>query len=129
MTAAVRGKTSSKRRPDSSPGPDDALLGAAEALKVLGNVARLRIFLMIAAHMPEDAEPDYYWAHGDNERSCFADMAAKLGLSQPAVSGHIKELRRANLIQTRRVGGCLSCRTNSETLRRLAAILVDTKVP
>lgn len=118
---------SSKRTPGSPSRADDVLLaaeGAAEAFKVLGNAARLRVFLTIAAHMPEDAEPDFYWAHGDNERSCFADMAAKLGLSQPAVSSHIKELRRANLIQTRRDGSCLSCRTNRGTLRRLAAIVL-----
>ncbi|MBI4637030.1 MAG: helix-turn-helix domain-containing protein [Candidatus Rokubacteria bacterium] len=122
---------SSKRTPGESARPDDVLLdaeGAAEAFKVLGNAGRLRIFLTIAAHMPEDAEPDFYWTHGDNERSCFADMAAKLGLSQSAVSGHIKELRRANLIQTRRDGGCLNCRTNSGTLRRLAAIVLGKEM-
>lgn len=100
---------------------------AAQAFKVLGNEARLNVFLMIAEHSPvrREGEPEEYWSHEGRERSCSLAMAMKLGLSQPTVSRHLKEIERASLIKIRRKGTCVSCRINDNTVRDLVALLLE----
>ena len=66
---------------------DEDLDRAAELFKVLGDPARLKIInsLMLA-------------------EICVCDLANLLGMSQPAISHHLKVLRQTRLVKYRRDG-------------------------
>lgn len=70
-------------------------------LKALAGVARLSIV--------------YHLAH--NHEVTVTDLTARLNISQPLVSWHLRKLRRANLIQTRRVGRQVYCSLNRQRFR------------
>lgn len=59
----------------------------AAAMKQLGDISRLRIFWLLC-HAEE----------------CVTNIAELVGMSSPAVSHHLKLLRIAGLIESRRVG-------------------------
>ena len=59
----------------------------AGALKQLGDVSRLRIFWLLC-HAEE----------------CVTNIAELVGMSSPAVSHHLRQLRLSGLIESRRVG-------------------------
>jgi ArsR family transcriptional regulator, arsenate/arsenite/antimonite-responsive transcriptional repressor len=61
--------------------------------KALADVARLTIVYYLARH----------------EEITVTALAELLGLSQPLVSWHLRKLRRADLITTRRVGRQVYC--------------------
>lgn len=61
---------------------------AAPKLKALGHPVRLGIALRLAAE----------------GGTCACDFAEIFGISQPAVSQHLKVLREAGLVKTRREG-------------------------
>lgn len=63
-----------------------------EALKALADENRLRIVMLLA----------------DGER-CICDLASTLDESDALISHHVKQLREAGLIRTRRVGRWLHC--------------------
>ena len=65
-------------------------------LKALAGVARLTII--------------YYLAR-DHEVT-VTDLTERLGISQPLVSWHLRKLRRAGLIETRRSGRQVYCSLN-----------------
>ncbi|MDR0876043.1 MAG: metalloregulator ArsR/SmtB family transcription factor [Clostridiales Family XIII bacterium] len=75
--AAVRGGLSA----------DAALLNAAELFKVFGDPTRLKIVNALLLG-----------------ELCVCDVAAVLGMSQPAVSHHLKVLKAARLVKYRREG-------------------------
>lgn len=68
-------------------------------LKALGDVARLAIV--------------YHLAHHDQEITVHA-LTDLLNISQPLVSWHLRRLRRAGLVETRRVGREVYCSLNHE---------------
>jgi len=82
-------------------------------VKALADVARLTIV--------------YHLAH-QAEEITVTMLTDLLGLSQPLVSWHLRKLRRANLVRTRRVGRQVYCSLNLDRyqhcLQRLA-LLVD----
>ncbi len=63
------------------------------ALKALGSVARLTIVYHLVHH----------------EEITVTALTDLLGISQPLVSWHLRKLRRAGLIETRRVGRQVHC--------------------
>ena len=68
--------------------PGDGAIGAvAEAMKQLGDPTRLKIF-WILCHTEE----------------CVLDIAALISMSSPAVAHHLKLLKTAGLVTTRREG-------------------------
>lgn len=68
--------------------PDDNVIHAvADALKQLGDPSRLRIFWLLC-HAEE----------------CVANIAAAVDMTSPAVSHHLKQLKSANLITSKRSG-------------------------
>ena len=68
--------------------PDEAELNAlAELFKTFGDPTRIRILYLLS-----------------RAPLCVCDVAAVLGLTQPAVSYQLKILRQARLIRSRRVG-------------------------
>src|SRR5438067_953166 len=64
--------------------------------KALADLARLTIVYYLVQH----------------EEITVTALAELLGLSQPLVSWHLRKLRRANLISTRRVGRQVYCSLN-----------------
>ena len=66
---------------------DAPLVEAAELFKVLGDPTRLKIVNSLLL-----------------EEICVCDVAAVLGMSQPAVSHHLKVLKAARLVKYRRDG-------------------------
>src|SRR5207245_10963947 len=64
--------------------------------KALADTARLTIVYYLVQH----------------EEITVTALAELLGLSQPLVSWHLRKLRRANLISTRRVGRQVYCSLN-----------------
>ncbi|RKP58695.1 ArsR family transcriptional regulator [Pararobbsia silviterrae] len=66
---------------------DDQIVELAEMFRLMGDPSRLRI---IAACL---AEPTY-----------VSDLAARLGLSQPLVSHHLRLLRAARVLRAERKG-------------------------
>ena len=68
--------------------PDaDTITTVAEAMKLLGDPSRLRIF-WILCHCEE----------------CVLNIAAMTGMSSPAVSHHLRLLKSGGLIESRRSG-------------------------
>lgn len=74
----------------------------------LSNPTRLEIYRMILAEACEcdfdeevdnQSNPDF-----EPSKNCVGAIAEKLGLNQPTVSNHIKELMHSNLIISRKVG-------------------------
>ena len=66
---------------------DTALVDAAELFKVLGDPTRLKIISSLML-----------------EEMCVCDVAAVMGMSQPAVSHHLKVSKAARLVKYRREG-------------------------
>lgn len=66
---------------------DPALAAAADLFKVLGNVSRLRLLLLLE----------------ESPRTVGA-LAETTGLSQPLVSQHLRTLRQAGLVSVTRQG-------------------------
>src|SRR3954454_16601958 len=76
-------------------------------LKALGHPVRLGIALRLAE------EPD----------TCACDFAEVFGVSQPTVSQHLKVLREAGLVTTRRRGTQICYSLDPRAVRELGALL------
>lgn len=85
---------------------------AARRLKALGHPVRLGIALRLAH------EPD----------TCACDFADVFGVSQPTVSQHLKVLREAELVRTRRRGTQICYSLSPEAIREVRAV-VEALVP
>ncbi|GHO75138.1 hypothetical protein KSD_29090 [Ktedonobacter sp. SOSP1-85] len=84
--------------------------------KALGGVARLTIVYHLA-RQPEIS---------------VTDLTAMLNISQPLVSWHLRKLRRAGLIQTRRTGRQVYCSLNhsrfQQCLERLGRLVDPSQI-
>ena len=76
-------------------------------LKALGDMARLAIV--------------YHLARA--QEVTVTDLADLLGISQPLVSWHLRKLRRAGIISTRRAGRQSYCSLNQETIHHSMQLL------
>jgi DNA-binding transcriptional ArsR family regulator len=95
--------------PDTAPVvPDDAF---ARQLWALGDAARLRILKLL----PVSADCE----HGNN----VTEIAARLGLSQPTTSHHLRILRQAGFIEGRRMCRDVYYWVDRKTLENCAAAL------
>jgi len=83
--------------------------------KALSNPARLRIFLELARCMPEDG----YCGTSEEQENRQQDFARCLGLAQSTVSHHIKELRQAGLLHSRREGKQTIITVDKEMLKSI----------
>jgi ArsR family transcriptional regulator len=77
--------------------------------KALADVARLTIVYHLVQH----------------EEITVTALTEMLGLSQPLVSWHLRKLRRANLITTRRVGRLVYCSLNKSRFELYIQYLQD----
>ena len=85
----------------------------AERLKALGHPVRLGIALRLAE------EPE----------TCACDFADLFEVSQPTVSQHLKVLREAGLVTTRRRGTQICYSLDSSAMRDLTALLAGLERP
>jgi ArsR family transcriptional regulator len=94
----------------------DNLTRAAEAFRALSNPHRLRIFLRLAtccgggsAVCVEDEVP-----------CCVGDLGRDLEVAPSTVSHHLRELRRAGLVEMERRGRFIECRVDPERVQELS---------
>ena len=81
----------------------------ARAFKALGDPTRVRLLSMIAA--------------AENAEACVCDLTAPVGLSQPTVSHHLKQLVDAGLLTREQRGKWAYYRVVDQTLTGLARAL------
>ena len=80
----------------------DTIKTMSEVFKALGDPTRLRIIRMLASNM---------------ERSlCVIALAQRLGISQPAVSQHLKVLKNIGILEPNRQGFHVHYTINKEIL-------------
>jgi ArsR family transcriptional regulator len=90
----------------------------AQMFKALSNPQRLRIFLRLATCcVPSRC----CTANIEGIRRCVGDLGENLDLAASTVSHHIKELRRAGLINVERRGQKIECWISEDTLQLLAS--------
>lgn len=62
----------------------------------------------------------------DAEREiCACDFTEHFGLSQPTISGHLRTLREAGLVRTRRNGTQICYSIDAEALAQVTAVIDD----
>jgi ArsR family transcriptional regulator len=96
------------------PQPSDVLEPAqaeqlARVFKALGDPTRLRLLSMIAA--------------GDSGEACVCELTDPVGLSQPTVSHHMRQLVEAGLVVREQRGKWAYYRVVEDTLRAVARSL------
>lgn len=77
----------------------------AKVLKALGDPTRLKIIRLLASKM--------------EIRLCVSDLSQKLGISQPAVSQHIKILKNVDILYPNREGMQVFYRINTDILTEI----------
>lgn len=81
----------------------------ARILKALADPHRIRLLSLIAAH--------------DGSEACICELTDPIGLSQPTVSHHMKQLTDAGLVTREQRGKWAYYRIIDDTLNSLAAAL------
>jgi DNA-binding transcriptional ArsR family regulator len=97
---------------------------AAHAFKAISHPHRLAIFLRLSKCCQKhdcDAE--------ECARLCIGELGKGLGIGQPTVSHHLKELVRAGLIRTCKSGQSTECWVAETTLDELAQFFLKAKQP
>jgi ArsR family transcriptional regulator len=87
----------------------------AQAFKALSDPVRLRLLSIIAAAPSGEA--------------CACDLTAPVGKSQPTVSHHLKVLREAGLVTSRKHGTWVHYRAVPEQLAALRQVLAAEIAP
>ncbi len=94
----------------------------ATLFKALSHPHRLAIFMRLA---------NCCQRHGCDEeecsRLCIGELGEGLGIGQPTVSHHLKELTRAGLIRTKKCGQSTACWVAESTLDELAQFFLKAK--
>ena len=94
----------------------------ALAFKALAHPHRLAIFLRLAKCCERhDCDAD------SCSRLCVGELGQGLGIGQPTVSHHLKELARAGLISTRKCGQSTECWVAETTLDEFARFFLRAK--
>jgi ArsR family transcriptional regulator len=87
----------------------------AGIFKALSNPNRLKIFISLATC----CKPGTVGIFEPSNTACVGDIGKDLSIVPSTVSHHIKELRRAGLIKTRRQGQNIECWVDPEILKEL----------
>ena len=88
---------------------ETAAEGLAPVFKALGDPVRLRLISLIGACQGGEV--------------CVCDLASAFDLTQPTISHHLKVLREAGLIDSKRRGTWVYYRLVPAALERMAALL------
>ncbi len=94
----------------------------SEIFKALSNPNRLKIYLKLLASCKAGE------IHQVTEEvcTCIGELGENLGIVPSTMSHHIKELRRAGLIQIRRQGQRIESWIDKETIEELAEFFKDS---
>jgi ArsR family transcriptional regulator len=95
------------------PHMDEEAQGPAGRMKALGHPVRLGIAMRLAA------EPE----------TCACDFAEVFGVSQPTISQHLRVLREAGLVTTRRRGTQICYSLDPGAMRSLTETLATLAQP
>ncbi len=95
---------------------------AAIAFKALAHPHRLEIFLRLS-HCCQRHGCDVE----ECARFCVGELGKGLGIGQPTVSHHLKELTQAGLIRTCKAGQNTECWVVEKTLDELAQFFLKAK--
>lgn len=95
---------------------------AAVAFKALAHPHRLAIFLRLSSCCQR-----YHCDAEECSRLCVGQLGKRLGIGQPTVSHHLKELTRAGLIRTSKRGQSTECWVAETTLDELARFFLKAK--
>ncbi len=87
----------------------------AEVFKALSNPNRLKIFQRLASC----CKPGTVSVIDACETACVGELGRELDIVASTVSHHVKELRRAGLIRTRRRGQRIECWVDPEVVAQL----------
>ncbi len=87
----------------------------ARAFKALGDPTRVRLLSLIAAH--------------EGGEACICDLTDPVGLSQPTVSHHMKQLAEAGLVTRQQRGKWAYYRVVDGALHSLAGALTPSPQP
>ncbi|MCJ8014752.1 metalloregulator ArsR/SmtB family transcription factor [Paenibacillus sp. KQZ6P-2] len=82
------------------------ILNLSSKLKVIGDPTRLTIISFL-----------------NSQELCVCDLVSLMGLSQPAISQHLKKLKQADIITERKVGTWVHVRIKSELEPYLTEII------
>ncbi len=97
---------------------------AALAFKALAHPHRLAIFLRLS-----DCCQRRGYEQEECARLCVGELGSGLGIGQPTVSHHLKELTRAGLIRTCKSGQSTECWVAETTLDEFAQFFLKAKQP
>ena len=81
----------------------------AHRFKALGDPTRVRLLSLIAAY--------------DEREACICDLTEPVGLSQPTVSHHMKQLADAGLVTREQRGKWAYFSLNTDALEQLAGLI------
>lgn len=105
--AGPRVRASARRLLDAEPDADHL----AEILKALARAHRLRVFARLASCCSE----------GPPERFRVGELGEGLGIAPSTLSHHLRELRRAGLVQMQKQGQVTECWVEPGTLEDLSS--------
>jgi ArsR family transcriptional regulator, arsenate/arsenite/antimonite-responsive transcriptional repressor len=95
----------------------------ALAFKALAHPHRLTIFLRLAKCCERRGCDEEACS-----RLCVGELGRGLGIGQPTVSHHLKELSRAGLISTCKCGQSTECWVAETTLDKFARFFLQAKI-
>ncbi len=95
-------------------GVDDAV-ELSRSLKALSDPTRLRLLSLIAAHVDGEA--------------CVCDLTGSVDVGQPTISHHLKILREAGLVTSRRRGTWVHYAIVPGAVERITAALAAVTTP
>lgn len=87
----------------------------ADIFKALSNPNRLKIFRQLASC----CAPGTVCVLDENPTAFVGELGRHVDIAPSTVSHHIKELKRAGLIQTRRQGQKIECWVDPQTIQRI----------
>lgn len=87
------------------PASDGTVDRAVDVFRTFGNATRLRLIRLLSAR-------------GDSYALCVGTLASRLGVSQSAVSQHLRVLKGADLVRGERRGYRVHYFVNAEALER-----------
>lgn len=92
-----------------------------DVMRALASERRLRILEWLkdpVAHFPPQVDGDLA-----TDGVCSVNIAAKLGMTQPSATGHLKILERAGLIRGRRVRQWVFYRRDEERIAEIKRLI------